>query len=41
MLEEDDFECDDDDFLVGNMEGTTLSIGGGGHSECNSVQCFV
>ncbi|GFN95554.1 Bicaudal d-related protein [Plakobranchus ocellatus] len=32
MLEEDDFECDDDDFLVGNMEGTTLSIGGGGHS---------
>ncbi|RUS85634.1 hypothetical protein EGW08_006580 [Elysia chlorotica] len=32
MLEEDDFECDDDDFLVGNTEGTTLSIGGGGHS---------
>ncbi|GFR90708.1 bicaudal D-related protein [Elysia marginata] len=32
ILEEDDFECDDDDFLVGNMEGTTLSIGGGGHN---------
>ncbi|KAI8749097.1 hypothetical protein BgiMline_028402 [Biomphalaria glabrata] len=27
MLEDDDFECDDDDFLVGNMAGTTLSIG--------------
>ncbi|KAH9503908.1 hypothetical protein Btru_064128 [Bulinus truncatus] len=26
MLEGDDFECDDDDFLVGNLAGTTLSI---------------
>ncbi|XP_005109326.1 uncharacterized protein LOC101853126 isoform X2 [Aplysia californica] len=31
LLDEDDFECDDDDFLVGNLAGTTLSIGDSGH----------
>ncbi|CAG5123362.1 unnamed protein product [Candidula unifasciata] len=31
MLEDDDFECDDDDFLIGNMAGTTLSISDNSH----------